>query len=99
MNKATQELMKFAHEIDNIKDYILKKKLTQDEIKMVFSNEKVSALVLYYTFLNLVKLDAFKMEIETIDNLIKPYSDYNAERLKAMTSILKTEDVFTNVFV
>jgi len=96
MNKASKEILHFAHQVDDLKNYIMSRKLDEETYKMVFSNEKIQALILYYVFLNLAREDAFKMEIETIDNLISPYSEYNAERLKAMTSILKTEQVFTN---
>jgi hypothetical protein len=98
MNKATQEIFHFAKQVDNLKDFILKRKLSNELLRMIFSNNEVNALVLYYSFINATGMDAFKMEIETIDNLIKPYSEYNAERLKAMTSILQSEIVFTNIF-
>jgi len=96
MNKATQEIFHFAEQVDNLKKFIMSKKLTHNEISLVFSNDKISALVLYYVFLNLTGLDAFKMEIEIIDDIVGKHSKYNAERLKAMTSILKSDKVFTD---
>jgi len=98
MYKATKQLFDFAYQVDSLKNYILKKKFTNEEYGLIFSNENVEALILYYTFLNMMKEDAFKVELETIDDIISPYSQYNAERLKAMTSILKTDEVFTNVW-
>jgi len=98
VNRATQEIFNFAHQVDDLKNYILHKKLTDNEISLVLGNKDISALVLYYTFLNITGTDAFKMEIETINSIVAPHSDHNAERLKAMTSVLKTEEIFTNPF-
>jgi len=98
MYKATKQLFDFAHQVDNLKDYILKKKFTKEEYELIFSNDQVESLILYFTLLNMMGKEAFKVELETINDIISPYSQYNAERLKAMTSILKTDEVFTNVW-
>jgi len=98
MNRATKEIFHFANQVDELKNFLMNKRLTDNDIRLVLGNDKISAIVLYYVFLNIAKEKAFKIELETIDDLVKKHSEYNAERLKAMTSILKTEDVFTNVF-
>jgi len=98
MYKATKQLFDYAKQVDELKKYILNKKFTKEEYEIIFKNENIEALILYYTFLNMMDMDAFKVELETIDDLVAKYSIYNAERLKAMTSILQTDAVFTNVW-
>lgn len=98
MYKATEDILNFSHQIDNLKNEIFAKQHTVDEFAFVYKNDKVEALTLYWCFLNNFKDKSFDMQLETIDNIIGKYSAYNAERLKAMTSVLDSEQVFTNMF-
>ena len=98
MYKATEDILNFAHQIDNLKNKVFSKQHTVEEFAFVYKNDKIEALTLYWCFLNNFKDKAFDVELETIDNVIGKYSHYNAERLKAMTSILDTDKVFTNMF-
>jgi len=98
MYKATEQLLTYAHQVDDLKKYIFKRKMTKEDFELIFGNSQIEALILYYAFLKYMGDDAFKVELEIIDELISPYSEYNAERLKAMTSILQTDVVFYNVW-
>jgi hypothetical protein len=97
MNKASKDILTYASLIDKSKDVLMNVKLSDNDFKEIMSIDDVEGIVLYYAFLNRYKDDAFEMEIETIDSIVGKYSQYNAERLKAMTSILKTDAVFYDV--
>ena len=97
MNKASQDILTYAKLIDDSKNVLMKARITDDEFKEIMSLDEIEGLTLYYAFLNKYKDDAFEMEIETIDDIVSKYSEYNAERIKAMTSILKSDVVFYDV--
>ena len=98
MYSATQDILDFAFRIDSLKDQVFSKKHSIEEFAFAYKNDKIESLVLYWMFLNNMGEKAFEIEIETIDNLIGKYSSYNAERLKAMTSILNGNKAFSNIF-
>ena len=88
MVKATAELLYHAYKLDGLKERIFKGKC---DYVSAFSDDSVDGFVLYYAFLHALKGSAFDVELETIDAIVGRYSTRNAERLKAMTSILQTD--------
>ena len=94
MVKATMENIEHAHRIDALKDELFRGTC---DYAAAFTRESIDGFVLYCAFLHALRDDAFDVEIETIDAVIGRYNKKNAERLKAMTSILHSDAVFTDI--
>ena len=88
--------MSISAYIDSVKDSIFKRKISKDEAYPILSSDDIDGVVLYFTFLNIYGDSAFDMEIETIDSIVP--SEYNAARLKAMTSILPSDALYYDMF-
>jgi len=97
LTRATKDLFEFAAGIDSAKEILTKKK-HKEHFVLMYGFENIEPLALYYAFLADQGINAFEWEIETIEHYVGPLSENNAEKLKAMSSILKTDRVFTDIF-
>jgi len=96
ITKATREIMKFSEEIDSFKEFLLN--IDKKTRRYILSTNEIEPLILYYAFLAEHSTASFTMDIKAIEKYMKDISIENGEKLKAMTSLLKNDRVFTNMF-
>ncbi len=95
MTELSRETITNAHKLDGHKQFLSAVK--EDRAIEVFSNDNTSAFVLYMAYLSVYGDEAMSFENEAIDAALSGYSEYNANRVKAISSILENDSYYVDV--